>query len=55
MDLDDLNKQMIDWRRDLHAHPEFGTEEKRTSALVAKDCESFPPALRLPSARRTAT
>lgn len=41
MDFDDLNKQMISWRRDLHAHPEFGTEEKRTSALVAKKLQEF--------------
>jgi hippurate hydrolase len=34
-DLQALHAQMTDWRRDLHAHPEFGFEERRTSAFVA--------------------
>jgi hippurate hydrolase len=29
------------WRRDLHAHPEFGFEEKRTSAFVAQKLREF--------------
>ena len=41
MDLDALNRQMIAWRRDLHAHPEFGAEEKRTGAFVAATLRSF--------------
>lgn len=41
MDFDALNRQMIAWRRDLHAHPEFGTEERRTSAFVAATLRSF--------------
>jgi hippurate hydrolase len=32
---------MITWRRDLHAHPEFGFEEKRTSAFVASKLREF--------------
>ena len=29
------------WRRDLHAHPELGFEEVRTSAIVAEKLESW--------------
>ena len=29
------------WRRDFHAHPEFGFEEQRTSRLVAERLRSF--------------
>jgi amidohydrolase len=41
LDLDDLAKQMTQWRRDLHAHPEFGFEEKRTAAFVAAKLHAF--------------
>ncbi len=30
-----LRQRVVDWRRDLHAHPELGHAEKRTAALVA--------------------
>ncbi len=33
--------EMTEWRRDLHAHPELGFEERRTSAFVAERLESF--------------
>ena len=33
--------QLTAWRRDLHAHPEIGFEEVRTSALVAERLESW--------------
>ncbi len=33
--------ELREWRRDLHAHPELGFEETRTSALVAQRLESF--------------
>ncbi|MBP2301613.1 M20 aminoacylase family protein [Azospirillum picis] len=29
------------WRRDIHAHPELGFEEERTSAIVAAKLEEF--------------
>lgn len=37
----DLQAQMTAWRRDLHAHPEFGFEENRTAAFVAATLRSF--------------
>lgn len=40
-DLDALTEEMTAWRRDLHAHPEFGFEEKRTSAFVAAKLREF--------------
>jgi hypothetical protein len=33
--------EMTTWRRDLHAHPEFGFEERRTSAFVAAKLREF--------------
>jgi amidohydrolase len=33
--------QMREWRRDIHAHPELGFQENRTSDLVASRLESF--------------
>ncbi len=41
MDLNALEREMTTWRRDLHAHPEFGFEEKRTSAFVAAKLREF--------------
>ena len=41
LDLDRLEREMTDWRRDLHAHPEFGFEERRTSAFVAAKLREF--------------
>ena len=41
IDLDTLVQEMTGWRRDLHAHPEFGFEEKRTSAFVAGKLREF--------------
>ena len=35
-DLAPLAAEMTAWRRDLHAHPELGFEERRTAALVAE-------------------
>ena len=33
--------EMTAWRRDIHAHPELGFEEVRTSELVAEKLESW--------------
>lgn len=30
-----IESRMIDWRRDIHANPELGNQERRTAALVA--------------------
>ena len=31
-----LQGQVVDWRRDIHQHPELGNRETRTAALVAE-------------------
>jgi metal-dependent amidase/aminoacylase/carboxypeptidase family protein len=36
-----MEAEMREWRRDIHAHPELGFEEERTSGLVAAKLESF--------------
>ncbi|MBN8941922.1 MAG: amidohydrolase [Rhizobiales bacterium] len=41
LDLDGLERDMTAWRRDLHSHPEFGFEEKRTAAFVAAKLREF--------------
>jgi hippurate hydrolase len=41
MNLKDLESEMRLWRRDIHAHPELGFEERRTSDLVAAQLASF--------------
>jgi hippurate hydrolase len=33
--------ELRDWRRDFHAHPEFGFEERRTASLVAERLRGF--------------
>lgn len=33
--------ELAEWRRDLHAHPELGFEEHRTSQIVAEKLESW--------------
>lgn len=41
VELEVLKHEMTAWRRDLHAHPEFGFEEKRTAAFVAAKLREF--------------
>ncbi|CDN51766.1 M20 aminoacylase family protein [Neorhizobium galegae] len=36
-----LKTEMTGWRQELHAYPEFGFEEKRTSGLVARKLAEF--------------
>lgn len=36
-----LQEEMTRWRRDIHAHPELGFEENRTSGVVAKKLREF--------------
>jgi amidohydrolase len=36
-----IQKQMSEWRRDFHMHPELGFQEKRTSAKVAEILEQL--------------
>ncbi|MBN9277021.1 MAG: amidohydrolase, partial [Hyphomicrobium sp.] len=35
------HKDLTAWRRDLHAHPELGFDEHRTSDFVAKKLGEF--------------
>ena len=41
MDSRTLEPDMTAWRRELHSHPEFGFEEKRTAAFVARKLREF--------------
>jgi hippurate hydrolase len=36
-----FHPEMTSWRRDIHAHPELGFEEQRTSDLVAAQLKAF--------------
>ena len=36
-----LHGEMREWRRDIHANPELGFQEKRTAELVASQLEAF--------------
>lgn len=38
---EEIKEELIRIRRDIHAHPEIGLEEKRTSALVAEKLEEL--------------
>ena len=40
-ELEDLQSEMQEWRRDIHAHPEIAFEEHRTAQIVADKLESF--------------
>lgn len=40
-EIERLAAEMTAWRRDLHAHPELGFEERRTAEFVATQLESW--------------
>jgi aminobenzoyl-glutamate utilization protein A len=42
-----LTPRVVEWRRDLHRHPELGWTEFRTSALIADELERFGFAVRV--------
>ncbi len=37
----DVENEVLEWRRDIHQHPELGNREVRTAALVAKHLTSL--------------
>jgi amidohydrolase len=39
--IDDLKDEMVEWRRDIHSHPELAFEEFRTAKVVIKKLEEF--------------
>jgi len=39
--VDRIEPQVIDWRRDIHAHPELANREERTAAMVATHLRSL--------------
>jgi amidohydrolase len=46
-----VEEKIIDWRRDIHEHPELGDQETRTSQLVAKHLQSLGLEVRTKIAR----
>ena len=42
-DIAAFHDEMTDWRRDIHAHPELGFEETRTSDIVAEKLKRVRP------------
>ena len=40
-ELEDLQPEMQNWRRDIHAHPEIAFEEHRTAKIVADKTSVF--------------
>ncbi len=39
--IESVEEKVIDWRRDIHQHPELGNREFRTSALIAEHLRSL--------------
>ena len=40
-EIENMQAEFASWRRDIHAHPELGFEERRTADFVAAKLESF--------------
>src|SRR5690554_1721387 len=40
-DIASIESQLIEWRRDIHQHPELGEQETRTARLVAEHLEKL--------------
>ncbi len=38
---DKIQQKVIDWRRDIHEHPELGNHETRTAALISKELQAL--------------
>ena len=38
---DKIEQKVIDWRHDLHQHPELGNREFRTADIIAKHLQSL--------------
>jgi amidohydrolase len=39
--IEEFHDDLVNWRHDIHAHPELGFEERRTADLVAKKLAGF--------------
>jgi metal-dependent amidase/aminoacylase/carboxypeptidase family protein len=39
--IEEFHDDLVNWRHDIHAHPELGFEERRTSDLVAEKLAGF--------------
>ena len=40
-DIEKVDAKVVEWRRDIHQHPELGNRETRTAALVAAHLKSL--------------
>jgi len=40
-EIDSINEQLIEWRRDFHRHPEIAYQEQRTSSVIRKFLENL--------------
>src|SRR5262249_2674634 len=49
----EFHREMTEWRRDLHAHPELALQETRTSAVVQEKPRTFGVDEIIPGLART--